>query len=122
MTVSTDICQVLKAAIQRTPLFNNFDHDAIYIGGLPVGIKSAFSVNGTYSIQGKTRQRGATLHLWLPLASPEDETGIIEDMAEALVLSLNGTAIFPTTWIRQPETAHGIDHVVFPVVVYLDLL
>lgn len=122
MSTTHKIAAVISNAIKNTPALATIGSASVYADSLPPSIKTGITIDGTYSIEGKTNQRGATLHLWMPMPDKPTKSGDIEDMADALVVALKGSPILPSTWIRQPDETAKMDHVVFPVVVYVNLL
>lgn len=121
MSTTNQIASIIKAAIERTPALSALQSDAIFIGTPPAGKLPCVSIDGNFSIEAKSRQRGANLHIWLKPTNPK-QAGDILDLADAFCAGLKGTAIQTSNWSHQPDTTSQVDHVVFPVVVYLDLL
>lgn len=121
MSTTTKIALAIKAALQASPALSMFDPDAIYIGA-PGDILPCISIDGTFAIEGKQKQRGSTLHIWMAEADANTDAGDIHDIADAFVDALRGTPILPSAWVHQPEATQNVDHVVVPVVVYTDAL
>lgn len=122
MSTLTKIARVISAAISSTPALSALDPKGVYGGLLPAGVTQGVTIDGSFAIEAKQKQRGYTIHLFRPLGTKPQQAGDIEDMADALVAALKGSPILTSNWTRQPDSANNIDHVVFPVVIYLDLL
>lgn len=121
MSTTQNIALVIKAAIQSSPALSMFEMDSVYIGA-PGEARPCISIDGTFSIAGKQKQRGSTLHIWMEEFFENEDGGDIHDIADDFVAALRTTPILPSEWTHQPEPEHGLDHIVIPVVVYIDAL